>query len=230
MKTTYNTIYTDLDSLQDTRLGILYQIDKEATDKAVISGEYGHRRDDIFDFVDYLQFKDLYTHRDKTVLLHSPPTQILNLVIDHVLEVVNNYQTETLVVLPKVMVNIYPYELLEAEVEVIKLGLTAKFKGKVEIDVVRLSPSEMTPEYVKSNIDTIIAYHGVEWLDVHTEGMKDISKLLPEVSLIVPRLSVDRIDDEDTFYKTFDDLSVMLKPIIDISFIKPIIFSAIYAR
>lgn len=181
------SIYVDLDSLLDTRMGTLYQFGIKAVEKTVASGYY-ERRYDEFEGVDTEVFKKAYAERNAATLLNSMVTTVC--------ELVTNFGKQTLLALvstplrrqPKVFLNVYPYVLGEDVQLLLIAGLKQATEGLLDIEVGYMAPEELTPDYVKSHFLQVIMYSYWEWLEIHAQNGNFEKTQCPQVTLFGPAI------------------------------------------
>ena len=211
-----DSIYTDLDSLFDTRLPVLYNIDPTLPKKLLSNDYYFNRRKDVFGIIPRNLFRLFYNKRDKITLGYALPTNIVN--------VINSYTTElgTLrtvlgAVDPlSVYVNTYPYKLTPSEALTMRDGLSKSMRG---INVIMLdSPiSDITPVWVDKTIGTLIMYEGMNWLEYHIAvGTLPKSPLLDR-TLMVPGIIQGELPSKEVTKKIFDDQCVSVSTVIALS-------------
>lgn len=180
-------LYTDLDSLFDTRLATLHRFGLETVDRVIRNG-YFTRICDEFDGVPPEKFQEAYDQRNLETLKQA--------MITPVIEMINLFAKQTLVAVvaspfrrqPKVYLNIYPYVLDEAFEKQIIMGLVAATKNNVDVELVNINPEDLTPKYVKENFVQIIMYGYNTWLDIHSANKNFADTQCPQVSLFAPAL------------------------------------------
>ena len=181
------SIYVDLDSLFDTRLATIHQFGLEKVAE-VLSNGYFSRISDEFEGIDTETFQKAYQKRNALTLK--------NALITPVVELISQFAKQTLVALvsspfrrqPKVSVNVYPYEIPEEAISSIIAGLRSVTNKLLDIEVISLSPEEVTPAFIKQNFVMVVMYDYVKWLDIHSENKNLLNTQCPQVMLIAPRL------------------------------------------
>lgn len=181
------TCYIDLDTLFDTRMATIHQFGLEAVEKTY-KGGYCDRISDEFDGVDTDKFNEAYRNRNIETLKQA--------MITPVVEVILQFAKQTLVALvsspfrrqPKVIINIYPYKLSDEAVVSIITGMRIATERLMDIEVINMSPEELTPEYVKANFILMAMYDSIGWLDIHSKNQNLVKTQCPQVTLIAPEL------------------------------------------
>lgn len=202
-------LYLASDALFDLRQGTLATINTEFAADVTTNKSYYFRETDEFssDAIDletnaklgtlskevyskvYEQFKD-------RVIRNSVMTKILPFVHTLCREFIRQTASTPFLSGFELDVNLYPFtfsheettELLECLVEI--LGTSFK------INIINLSPENMSLEYVRNNYTALIMYDYSTWLNLHTEQLQ--KKPLAEVGLYVPKLYFIRtLTDEE---------------------------------
>jgi len=211
-------ILVDLDTLFDTRLPILYAIDKDSVLPMLEDGTYYTRDIDEIGDIAYDVFKGYYKNRDKRVLLISQPTPMVGLVSEYIMKssqqklVTGDAGPITL------YINTYPYDLEDGEIDSIKDDLSG-IAPDVNIVMTSKSIEELQPVWVESNLGAVIKYDGIEWLDYHiADGSLTKTPILDTV-LLCPYLSYSRNDDKDK-KEIYDVILESMNTLIGLSFIK----------
>lgn len=70
-----------------------------------------------------------------------------------------------------VVVNYYPYDLNEAQLDVFQFAWEKYFDGAVDIRMVSTPLIWLTPRYLNSTYTQYIRYHGEDWLQEHGETL-----------------------------------------------------------
>ena len=187
-------IYTDLDTILDTRLGTLRKHRPEALDALKDNGRYWQREyDDWAGFtgglVNGLDFTRLYRERDVEVLKVSHITAILlyfkNIVSRHE----GRFRTAEEPVKIELHVNAYPYELTEEELKAFSEAIGSHFFGHgLDVLVYSMPTSEITVPHIRDNFMQIVSYHGTQLILQNTDSL--IKERLFGVDMTCPLLFV----------------------------------------
>lgn len=177
-------IYTDLDTLMDTRLATLYRMDPSKVDE--ILPMYFSRVSDEFPGYDTEAFKQMYAARDETTLKHAmltEATQILKFFAGKTLvaRVGTPFRKQ-----PKVTINMFPYMLTEGVQNVLITAVNYHCKGMLDIELVFKPPEEVTPSYIRNEFAMMAMYDYCPWLDLHAENGNFRRTRIPSVKLMVP--------------------------------------------
>ena len=180
-------IYTDLDTLIDVRLGLLYLINRDLAIKIVETGEYFTRLKDNLGEMSYDIFYSFYNKRNKLILYLSLFTNILERFIRH-----DCYEKVTHISngnggFIKIYVNTYPYVLTNEEKDNLKLILLKVLYGG-EVEFIYKNPKEVDPEWVYDHVKSMYMYNGLHWMNYHSSIGNLARNPLPNVMLMVPTL------------------------------------------
>lgn len=181
-------ILIELDCLLDTRLGTLVEHYSEDQVLEVLKSNYHEREFDNFPGIDYEEFQERYRKRDKRVLLNSMRTSILPMVLDFVKHTTMGSISTPFVYVPKVIVNTYPYDLTLEEQEIFKDLIFTITNGMSDIEIVRMSYSELTPGWLNNNVGVMVIYGYEDWLEAHARSGVFKRKTCPDVTMIAPAI------------------------------------------
>lgn len=176
-----------LDCLLDTRIGVLFSFGEDKMSD-VLNGNYYTRQEDKFTGIDPELFKQRYQTRNKETLKNTGVTKIITLLQEFVFKTLNQSLVTPHHMLPKIVLNTYPYDLSETEKETFVKVLMHYTKQKCQIEVIHKAPIELTPTFVKRHFSVMIMYHYVEWLEIHSQSEAFKTVMCPEVTLIAPAL------------------------------------------
>lgn len=183
-------IYIALDALLDTRLATIYQHHSDKmTD--ILNSNYFTREIDEFKGIDKVSFKELYAKRNKLTLKDAMITRCVIMLKEIVKLMLQQAVTSPFHTGPKVFLNTYPYILEKDEEAVIVAALVKITNGIADIQIVHMTPQELTPTFLKENLAVLFMYEYGNWLDAQAENFK--KKPCPEINLIVPSIYFDRV-------------------------------------
>ncbi len=217
----------DLDSLFDTRLGTLILNYPDQIDIVFRDDKYHNRLDDSFNnAIDKDKFYELYALRDKRTLRESTLTVIIDIVRDFVRSVYNTDPSSPIVYYPKIIVNMYPYDLNEDEQDIIKAGLSSYLSDKADVEMVNMDHNRLSIDFVNKNLTVLIMYEYHKWLDAQTniDGFKD--KACCDTTLFGPRLFFKEVPktakESDNIFTMLTNIS---KPFINLELLPSLFFS-----
>jgi len=214
-------VYVDLDSLLDTRLPIVYFIDKDMASSIVENKTYFNRIYDEFDKLPHCVFKELYNRRNKAIFNLATPTNILNKIKDHILSIYLLSELELKPDFINLYVNTYPYKLTMIEIENIRVSFE-KVLPKTKVVPIYVDDKDLTAEWCNKNLSLIIKYNGLEWLEYITSTQQHFKHSLLDITMFVPSLflapNYELTNDADisnafnkveNFFKQFINLKVI---------------------
>jgi len=215
----YSSILVELDALLDTRAATLFRLNPEHLGEA-LGKNYYTRTVDKFPNVDQNEFNDLYQKRNKETLKQSLITDIGRLLDEFCKNILDNTIKTPFHYSPKVILNIYPYELEESEINVLIAGVVSITNRLTEVEVVNLSYEQLTPAYVKSKLSVLVLYDYWRWLEIHSVNGAFKKVACPEVALIGPRISFkEDLTNLKLETDPFDAAIEIAKPFIALSLI-----------
>ena len=217
----------DLDSLFDTRLGICIKHFYDTLVEIFPTDKYHHRLDNSFNgTIDQEAFDEAYGKRDKTVLVDSTLSGMVSIIKDFVLSISTKDSSGPFVYYPKVIINTYPYILEDEEKQNIKQGLSGHLRDLVPIELVHMSPEELTVSFIKENITVLILYHYNKWLDTQTTLGNFDKTAIPDVTLFGPRIF---FKEKPKTQKEADDAFMLLtniaRPYVNLELLPSMFFS-----
>lgn len=181
----------DLDTLLDTRLGVLSRLDKDAAVAVATNPNYWLREHN--DWAQLTEgrvtneaFEAAYLARTKADLQASVMSGIflvlMRLFVDH-----NRMRTEGQdgqdVALE---VNIHPYELEDEELEELTQILRSLFYPDLPLSFCSRPLEELTPQVLRERYNAVVLYDFHRWIKLHGVALSE--HRCPAVSLIAPRL------------------------------------------
>lgn len=200
-------IYTDLDSILDTRHAMLYYLSSEIAVNSLEDGSYRNRVKDNFGNISSDIFNTLYRKRTKELLNLATPNSIPSIISDLFIENLIDVSEEGKHIL---YLNIYPYKFnLEEQRNLLTMmeSLIPDFTG---VQILNLDISELEPKWVKENINHMVMYNGMEWIEYHTSNYKLIETPVLDVEMMSPAISNGRIKESKIDNELFKNLSIGL--------------------
>lgn len=227
-----DTIYVELDCLLDTRLGTVSLLDPELAAKLAVSPEYRKRTSDRFEGLDYEVFRKRYKARDQDVLEASMMTEVVMMLRQLVEQLNEQGQVRPYHDGVKVQVNLYPYQLSTDEEHAIELAIASWIGKTSKIELVSMSPAQLTPTLCQVSYTIMVMYEYEDWLNSHAETFKTVR--FPEVVLFVPALYFQTVPTEEELEKLIKEaghpmaaVESLISPIVELKLINPSIFSII---
>lgn len=191
-----DVVYIDLDCLLDTRMGILAQHHPELAKEVLADGRYGRRLIDQFGSLTSRQFEELYEKRDMETLRYSVVTNVPLFLQRIIKDAIVHASMAKVDQELKYVINVWPYAFEDQELlEVLAACIRYHTLDTVEIEVVRIPPSKLTPTLIKKEYDIILMYSYQKWLYSHREEFDRVR--CPSVTLVVPQLFYLDMPDQE---------------------------------
>lgn len=217
-------VYVELDCLLDTRLALLHSEGSEYTDKALQASYYERKMDD-FPGMPFETFLEKYAARDRRLLKNAMLTKINFLVREFAATTVYQTVSSPFHTKPCVVINAHPYRLKPEEEQNIITAMVSLTNGLADVELVYKSPDEVTPLYLKREMDLAVMYHGADWVERHSANDNLKTVTCPEVVVLSPALFLKRPSAKElaecsrlnmTPFQAFEKLA---SPLVGIRFI-----------
>lgn len=234
---TKQCILVDLDAIQDTRMGTIALLNKEAM-RAMGEGYWKRPSDNFQDLTrgmvlneDYIK---QYKARNKDTLKQSIATGVVHYL---------GFCTRTLQGLKTgpdevdeivVTINAYPYVFEEGERRSFIEALQTFLALSTKVEMVSIPVQELTPHYLNSHYDAYVTYDFNTWDSYHRTNL--IRNPMPEFTIIAPALFLagkepteDECRDEDgTLYDPFKIVQMALYEWVIIEHFPAAMFSMLH--
>lgn len=181
-----STILVELDSILDTRLGTLSTIDASLVPPLLVQHGYHERMVDTFEGYDTQTFKERYKNRDAKVLSLSGITPMIDMASNFVKKTLDQTLQTPFHRNPKIELNIYPYTLTDAEVQLILGAVVTKTNKQCDVEVVSYSHEELNPVFVRQHYSMMMMYDYQLWLETHAKNGLWKKYSCPTVLLFCP--------------------------------------------
>lgn len=235
MSEDYNTLYIDIDALFDTRYALLTYFLKESYLKENFQ-RYLSRVVDELDPVSKVDLARCYKVRDKRLIEKRFTTLVSDFIKDFIyknrINSVNGPESR----IPKIVINVYPYNLDAFEISELVEYLEELTEGKCDIDTVDLDIERLTPSLVKSSYSIMIKYDYVEWLEHYSKNEVFKNITAASVTLLVPALylvNLPNIEQAKEFQRNkttpFKEVEKLVSPLINLQFMPVEFFSTMKA-
>ena len=220
-----DNIITTLDTVFDTRLGLLYSINENIAEKCLMNGGYHIRIRDNFGPISQDIFSGLYRFRTKALLEYALPSKILHTLIIFLLRSTMDAPHKTRDVQPILYINYYPYDLTEKEISrlAIMIGSSLSLPSDY-VKFIRMDYDELTPKYVNDTAHTLVMYDGMEWLSYQTTKKRVNKDPIVGCSLFVPFLLTGTLGLNKLTPDAVKTASLVYKPIINLEFVDAVYF------
>ena len=228
----YSTILIELDALLDTRLALLASLGDTYLDHALSNDYYHNRISDKFGDLSIERFYELYGKRDKSILKEAFITPMGVLLKEFAFSTLKQILNTPYHYQPKILLNIYPYDLNEDEIEIIIRALINVTLNKADIQVINTPYEDITPSYVKKHISSMILYNCYKWIETHSENGKFKKTICPEVCLLGPAIYFKSYhsNNPNEALKSFEAMQTLMEPLINLRLIPVENFSIVLKR
>lgn len=180
-------IYTDIDSILDTRSSLLFRDFKPAFQDLLVGG-YPARISDIPSDDTAEQWIEAWNNRDVDLLKMAKVTRIAGIIIEFVEMCLSRIGMDPDARQPGIVLNIWPYKLSDADAGFVIRGLMARMGVVVQHSVINKSPADLKPSWIESfGIEKMLMYDYTKWLDHIMRLKKPVG--CPGVDLIAPAIS-----------------------------------------
>lgn len=207
-------LLVDLDSIFDTRLGLLASLEDPTLLEKNYNEAYFTRDRDVFVGIDEKDWYDKYSARDKRVLAKSQITPIVGFMREFVYETLLGNVNEPKLMKPYIHVNVWPYELQEAEKRLILAGILRHVGRDADIEIVNIPVEALTPAVVKARYSMLVMYEYERWIAAHFSDAEMIKQTCPEVGLLGPRVlkqgATVKTTVDDVFSLTEERMGVLV--------------------
>ncbi|MNX97822.1 hypothetical protein D3C86_1302030 [compost metagenome] len=171
-------------------MGTLLKLDVDVL-KHIDVVQYRNRSRDDFEAltggrVTNEQFDKAYAERDNTTLSKSLITGIIPIIMKYLESIQERYMRKIDITSVRIDLNTFPYFVPGPTLQDLRSVLAALLPSYVEIGVVRLDSSMLTPEFIDKHYNGWALYDFNEWLTIHHERL--LAKPINGVSTIIPRI------------------------------------------
>lgn len=215
-----NGVYVELDSIFDTRLSMMYDIDKNILRDMIETDKYHNRYMDQYGYISVKLFRLLYSFRNANVLNNPLGTRINDVIKDYCIEStisaksVEDYNKVT------VYLNIFPYNLTEEDIELLRMGISNSIKMPVNVEIIYKHYTEIKPSFIKENIGMMIMYDAITWIEYFTSNGELIKDSLPDTLLMTPMLiHRNMLIAKRDMNKFFEDIETSVAMLINLVYV-----------
>lgn len=220
----------DLDSIFDTRLGLLSVMFPNLATAVVHDKSYYNRTSDRFEFdgivIGHEFFRPYYDRRNKYLLKCSGVTLIPYLICNEIIRHKTTMDNGECLEPCKIFVNTYPYKLLEEEKENIKAVFYQYLNEELEFEFIRRNNKQVTIDFIKdTGIDLILKYDGLAWIE-SLDKKKLLGDPIKDTTICIPKI-VNRYGNKikDMEKDFLDVLRESLSLMLDFEFVDSYMFS-----
>ena len=215
-------VYTDLDSLFDTRAVLLAALSKQGELDIRVFGEnditnYFNRYRDNFGVISAWMFHYYYKYRTSNLLTHADLTKVYMYIRDYILDALKLAKGEFS---PVIYINTYPYTLSTEETTMMLGILTPLFGENTDIIFINIRSREIEHTWIKEkNIGMVISYSAMEWLNYQIEINNGLLPNLINVKVFAPFILEGVIKQKDLSPDLIDKLTMFFRTTCDFEFL-----------
>lgn len=234
----FHRIVVDLDSILDTRLATISQIDPEIAAELFNSEAYYTRASDEFSRItdgriDDQEFFSRYENRNHETLKLARPTMALDMLISLVAKMRKNAEYSPLVRGFTVEVNTWPYVFDAVGNTMLENHVAAYIGTDVSIRTVHRHPRLYTPALLKEDYSALVMYDFKAWLSIHGAALE--FEKIPRVTVMTPAIYHNGVPEDDDVVEIngvkvspFAWLAYVLVSAIEVVPLDPEVFSILH--
>lgn len=225
-----STLLIEIDALLDTRLATIASLGDDVL-AAAYTPLYHQRICDRWSGVNPSVWQGKYDKRGRSILkeaLLTPMGQFLNeftfCTLKQIINTPFHYQ-------PKILLNVYPYQLTEDEINILIQSVMALTDRKADVQAMNVSYEQITPAYVKKHINIMVMYEYYKWLEIHALNGKLKKITCPEVALVGPAIffkPVDSSKSSEELVEALDAIQQLTAPLIGLQLLPIENFSIVF--
>lgn len=199
MKRVEQRLLISLDVLLDTRLATLAKMN-DGYPEMVLSKGWKERDGDFYeqwiDGFDRAQFEEFYSKRGETNDIHTKSlvSGYLSRLIADITIIRGSSVNHPMAGNIGIDINIWPYMFSGTEEQGLKDALKTYIGDGINIEIVRINPSKLSPKAIRGRWAVFSMYNFDEWFVIHSEALLETP--IPSVVCIVPRLLKKPLTDD----------------------------------
>lgn len=210
----------ELDCILDTRHGTLAKFGTVELTKALTHG-YFTRNSDHFYGIDPERFTQLHRERDAVTLSMSVMSHGVSIMKDFVKRVHLVSASSPVSKIPRLDVNIWPYNPPSSLLEKIEKALRVVINDRFDMSFVRYAPKELHYGLIKFTYDHLCMYNVGELIDTQAKDWERQGRGLPDVTVFSPMISHSQnpADVPEDISETMEQISTAMSPLLNIMFL-----------
>lgn len=235
------TIYTDIDSLLDTRFTTYYRMDDTAIEALLVKGfshvPYYYRVTDVSELYDYDAYLEAYQARSTLDLAAASLCGSIEIITDLLEKAANLGASDELPCHGDLIINLYPYLLTPAEEGqlISDLLAVASLPPFTKIETIYKDPLTINQTYIKDKlIKVMLSYDGADILESLIDRYSLINNRIPKVSLVIPAIAKGDVDNPATLFEKneiglgpFATMEAVVGEYIELKFLDASVFSGL---
>lgn len=215
-----DNIMVSLDSLLDTRFGLLFELHEKIANDIVECGRYHIRFRDNFGPITQDVFTSLYRNRNKYILDYALPTKLLKTILPSCLRSRDLMPNKGGKIQPILYINYYPYDLNDEEIRRLKIMFGSELSFNSDyIKFISKDNHELSSQWVNENAHMLFMYNGLEWLEYQTAHGRLDKNPLVGIILHTPFILHSSIPLSNLKNTAITEISNSFKTVIDINFV-----------
>lgn len=202
------SIYTDLDTILDTRAVIAANLDPMSVIPFIESYKYIYRVKDNMGNISHDIFRSYYDRRDSSCLPHAPPTAILSFIKDQYSDIAHDIKNSKHEEELTLYLNIYPYKLTKEEIENV-MNLVITQVPDISVQIIYMSWNMLTPIWVKEHVGSMFMYDLPYWIEYHMQNGNLTKTFLLNIMGVAPSLANNNtlgIKIDENYFKDFQKM------------------------
>ena len=223
-------IYTDLDTLYDTRIAVVEEVDTLLALRTLQAG-WAWRVEDKAPPIPDDKYKELYDSRDINTLVKASPTfaaEAIRAWYNHALNAMHGTPFPGYC---ELFVNVWPYKLTKEQATSYAEKLRHITGDFVRITMLNINPEHITALDAKMYFSVMFVNDWYVWLEARAASGDIKDTPLPNVALHAPKICRGTINQGE--YEQIKDIDIFttveerLRPIIGLEFMEVAFFSSV---
>lgn len=218
----------ELDCIFDTRLGTLAKFGLDVYRDVQLKGYY-NRVSDHFPGVDDAEFKKLYRERDAVTLSMSGITHVVSIVRDFVSRVHNLSATSPIKKIPRVDINLHPYNPPQSTLDLIEKALRVLIKDRFDLGYVKYSPEDLHYDLIKHTYDHAVMYNIGLWISAQGEDWEKRNRAHSDLTVFIPLLAHGSNKEEipSDISNLAEEFERTISPLVNVMQMPVVLFSQV---
>lgn len=188
---TQQRVLVDIDSLADTRLGLILEHLPHLYTKIDMK-EYRTRVTNVWFKklgISDEEWLKMWEGRSVETLKQSGPTNLLFSLVSELGAKFAATLVGTPLERPRLTVNTWPYKLNKDERAIYLENLKTLYSScTLSVDLIYQPIDKVSPEFIKTNFDAVFIYDFHKWIDIHVKELSDEKGRMPGKTVYSPAL------------------------------------------
>ena len=183
----------DIDTIFDTRIGWAKVLQPDVLEKLDLEVYRMRFTDAWAEVVGIQDWNKKFAERDKRALQNAQPTEMLLTLKNEVQAILMTIQMHAPIERPVLTFNLWPYADLDDEERHAFLEELRYYYNEVQVDVVVIPHSDLTPGRLASAWDGWIMYDWYPWIEQHANHFQ---KPIPDFTITRPSMLTSELTEE----------------------------------